>query len=140
MAFGFLKKFLPKFLRPKPLTSGFETPEQVDQAIRALTTEDDRVIYAGEEYFFASSNVVSCRYEIEEAKLYVRFWWNALYEYIGPSPEVVLAFIKDNSPGRYHWSHIRGHYAYNKIEEGDTSLPRKSRVIRALPPRPRFRD
>lgn len=107
--------------------------------VQELATPEDRVIYAGEHFTAASSNVEEFWYSYDDKELFITFKNGATYQYIGVPPDVVRDFMKTGSPGRFQWSIIRS-YPYNKLS--DFTIPKSDQhptVVRALPIPPKFR-
>lgn len=54
-------------------------------------------------------------YDVERAKLQVRFASGERYVYVGVPGEVHRSFVEAESKGRFFQSEIRGQYPYNRV-------------------------
>ena len=81
--------------------------------------EHDEVIYGAVWHLFiGSSNVHSCRYEIDSQILQVRFidkdtgGGGSVYDYYDVPVDIVEGFLRASSAGSFVWSYLRGVFAY----------------------------
>jgi len=55
-------------------------------------------------------------YDIDRAKLFVRFTSGEHYVYVGVPAEVCRSFLDADSKGRFFLAEIRGQYPYNRLD------------------------
>jgi hypothetical protein len=57
------------------------------------------------------------RYDEQSRTLFITFQSGELYAYDGVEPETYAAMGRSISRGRFFMKHIRGRYAYGKVED-----------------------
>lgn len=82
-----------------------------DEIVDADAWADTKSWVAGE-----SSNVAGLRYDGDSQELYVEFKGHTIYAYYGVGEEVAKGMFNAASLGKYVWSHLRGKYAYKRIQ------------------------
>lgn len=75
------------------------------------------------------------RYDEQSRTLFITFQSGELYAYDGVEPDAYLAMKRAVSRGRFFMKHIRGRYAYGKVEDPSAvTLSPGSSAGRASPP------
>lgn len=81
-----------------------------------MATSIDDVIDNGEWYSsFSSSNISRFKWDRDTETLTVEFDGGRTYEYDGVPNEIVVAWMRSSSKGRYHAQNIKHEYNYREV-------------------------
>lgn len=58
----------------------------------------------------SSHHIKQIGYNIKKKILYIIFYNNEMYEYIGVPADTVIGLLQSSSHGKYFWEHIRNVY------------------------------
>lgn len=64
-----------------------------------------------------SEAIKAFRYDEQSRTLFVTFQSGELYAYVGVGPDTYAAMRRSISHGRFFIKHVRGRYAYGKVED-----------------------
>ena len=62
-----------------------------------------------------SSNLASARYDLWSFTLGIRFHNGSVYEYFAVPPGIYDALLATESPGRFHHTHIKNQFRYQRM-------------------------